>query len=89
MLITDKEVIKNLKSGDITPIELEKYLLNNFSAPALAHELAQSLIELQAMKPIVITQQQLEAHFRIQGWKFVDGYWRAENRGHYAKKEEM
>ena len=88
MLIVDKEIIKSLKTGDITPVELERHLLNNFSAPALAHELAQCLIEQQAMKPIVITQQQLETHFRIRGWKFTDGYWRAENRGHYAKKDE-
>lgn len=86
MLINDPELIKQIRTGIANPVEVEKYLLNNFSAPALAHELADYILEAQASKPIVITQAEFMAHFRIQGFRFVNGELVKEARGNYSKK---
>ncbi len=87
MIITDQNLIRDIKAGVANPVEVEKYLLNNFSAPALAHELADYILEAQASKPIVITQDQFMSHFRIQGYRFVDGKIVEETRGNYSKKK--
>ena len=86
MLINDPELIKQIKAGIANPTEVEKYLLNNFSAPALAHELAEYMLEAQASKPVVLTQAEFMAHFRIQGFRFVNGELVKEPRGNYSKK---
>ena len=87
MLITDSTILKDIKAGIANPVEVEKYLLNNFSAPALAHELADYILEAQASKPVVLTQAEFFSHFRIQGLKLdKDGNLVRENRGNYSKK---
>jgi hypothetical protein len=89
MLISDPTLARDLKAGIANPMEVEKYLLNNFSAPALAHELAKYIVEDQASKPIVLTRQQLMAHVRIQGFRWSsDGELIPEARGNYSKKEK-
>lgn len=88
MIITDQNLLKDIRAGIANPVEVEKYLLNNFSAPALAHELADYILEAQASKPIVITQDQFLTHFRIQGYRIVDGKMVEETRGNYSKKEK-
>lgn len=89
MIITDQNLLKDIKAGIANPVEVEKYLLNNFSAPALAHELADYILEAQASKPVVLTQAEFFSHFRIQGLKLdKDGNLVRENRGNYSKKEK-
>ncbi len=89
MIITDQNLLKDIKAGIANPVEVEKYLLNNFSAPALAHELADYILEAQATRPIVLTKQQLMAHVRIQGFRWSsDGELIPEARGNYSKKEK-
>lgn len=88
MIITDQNLLKDIKAGVANPVEVEKYLLNNFSAPALAHELADYILEAQATKPIVVTQAEFFSHFRIQGLRLKDGNLVKEPRGNYSKKEK-
>ena len=87
MLIEDSNLAKDLKAGIANPAELERYLLTHYPAPALAHELAECLIEAQASKPIVITMDQLQAHIRVQGFRWQDGQLTPETRGNYSKKK--
>ena len=89
MIITDQNLIKDIRAGIANPVEVEKYLLNNFSAPALAHELASYILEAQASKPVVLTQAEFFSHFRIQGLRLdKDGNLVKEPRGNYSKKEK-
>ena len=87
MILTDANIIKDLQAGILTHAELAKHLLNSFPATALANELAEYILVEKAKKPIVITKDQFETHFRIQGWKFQDGQWVQETRGKYSKKD--
>ena len=88
MLIEDPTLARDLKAGIANPAELERYLLTHLPAPALAHELAECLINEQAMAPIVLTLQQFQSHVRIQGYRWKDGELVRENRGNYSKKEK-
>ena len=88
MIITEPNLLKDIKAGIANPVEVEKWLLNNCSAPALAHELASYILEAQASKPIVLTRQQLMAHVRIQGFRWdADGALVPETRGKFSKKD--
>lgn len=87
MIITDPNIVKDLKAGIANPVEVEKWLLNNCSAPALAHELAGFLINQEATKPIVVSAEQFTKFFRVQGWKFQDNQWVPETRGKFSKKD--
>ena len=88
MIITDPNLLKDLKSGTINPVELEKWLMNNVPVTRLAHELAEMLIQEQASKPIVLTSAEFEAHFRVQGFRWKDGELIPETRGNYSKKKD-
>ena len=86
MIINDADLARDLKAGIANPVEVEKWLLNNVPPVQLAHELAECLIEMQALKPIVITMDQLQAHIRVQGFRWQDGQLIKENRGNFSKK---
>lgn len=88
MIITEPNLLKDIKAGIANPVEVEKYLLNNFSAPALAHELARYVISDDVSKPITLSQAQFFSHFKIQGYRFVDGKLIEETRGQYSKKKD-
>lgn len=84
----EPELAKQIKAGIANPVEVEKWLLNNVPPVQLAHELAECLVELQGLKPIVLTRQQLMSHVRIQGFRWgADGELIPEGRGNYRKKE--
>ena len=87
MILKDPTIIKDLQAGVLTHTELAKHLLNNFPVTALANELAEYLLEEKSKQRIVLTKEQLESHFRIQGYRFVDGQWVPETRGKYSKKD--
>lgn len=88
MIITDPNILKDLKAGIANPVEVEKWLLNNCSAPALAHELASYILEAQASKPVVLTQAEFFSHFRIQGLRLdKEGNLVKETRGKFSKKD--
>ena len=83
----DNEIIRSLRAGTIDEGRLSRYLLENFTAVQMANELANMLITEQARKPVVVTKEQFEQHFRIQGYRFVDGQWEKEPRGKVKKEE--
>ena len=83
----DNEIIRSLRAGTIDEGRLSRYLLENFTAVQMANELANMLITEQARKPVVVTKEQFEQHFRIQGYRFVDGKWEKEPRGKVKKEE--
>ena len=85
----DNEIIRSLRAGTIDEERLARYLLENFTAVQMANELANMLITEQARKPIVITKEALEQHFRIQGFRFnfEEGRWEKEPRGKVKKEE--
>ena len=87
MLIEDPTLLKDLKAGVCNPAELGRYLLNHYPATVLANELAEAIIEQQTTKPIVLTKEAFESHFRIQGWRFEEGQWFPETRGQFSKKK--
>ena len=82
----DPTLLKDLKAGVANPVELEKWLIANVPATQLAHELAYFLIQEQVSKPIVLTKQEFAAHFRVQGYRIIDGKLTEEARGNYSKK---
>ena len=81
MNIADQSISKRLKEGAITTEELAKYLLDNYPTPVLAMELAECLIEHQEQKPIILSMEEFQAHFRVRGTKWVDGQMVPEGRG--------
>ena len=86
-MIIDAELTKQLKAGICNPKELARYLLNNYPATQLAEALAEELIESHVAKPIVLSEQEFNYHFRIRGMRLVDGKWEKEPRGQYRKKD--
>lgn len=81
MNINDATIAKRLKEGVLPAEELAKYLIDNYPTPVLAMELAESLIEAQASRPIILSMEEFQAHFRIKGTKWVDGQMVPEGRG--------
>ena len=81
MNITDNNIAKRLKEGLIPAEELAKYLLDTYPTPVLAKELAECLIGQQASKPMLITMEEFQAHFRVKGTKWVDGQMVPDGRG--------
>lgn len=82
----DPTLLKDLRAGVVNPAELERWLLTNVPVPQLVHELAELLIQEQVSKPIILTKEQFNAHFRVQGYRVVDGKLVEEARGNYSKK---
>lgn len=85
MVITDKDILKSMDAGILTVEELSRHLLRNYSAYQLAAELARDILEEReiktALKPVVVTPQQLTTFFKIQGYRFVNGELVPETRG--------
>lgn len=81
MNITDQSISKRLKEGAISTDELAKYLLDNYPTPVLAMELAECLLDNQAQKPIILSMEEFQSHFRVRGTKWVDGQMVPEGRG--------
>lgn len=90
VVINDKDLAKDLKDGCVNPLSLERYLLNNLSAPALAHELAMAMIDETKLtcKPVVVTKEQFASMFRIQGYRWQDGNLIPETRGNFSKRDK-
>jgi hypothetical protein len=87
LTINDQTILRDLKAGIINPAELSRYLLNTFSAPDLAKELAECMIQLQVSRPIVIGMDECMAHFRIRGYQWQDGNLIKETRGRKSNQD--
>lgn len=66
--------------------EASKYLTNNYPVTQIAEALADFLLsDSKTAKPIIITQEEFEAHFRIKGFT-VDNA--VERRGRPRKVKQ-
>ena len=81
MIIKDPELQKQIKAGIANPVEIERWLLNNCSAPNLAHELAGYIVHEEASKPIILSLDEFRTHFRIAGFRWIDGKMEPDGRG--------
>lgn len=76
MITIDRQIYRQAKSGEMSKEQLANYLLKTFPVYEIALALAETLdIDY---KPIAITQEEFNLHFRIRGIK-PDGT--PENRG--------
>ena len=76
MIQIDRQIYRQYKDGEISTKEVADYLLRTFPASEIALALAETL-DFE-YKPITITQEEFNLHFRIRGIK-ADGT--PENRG--------
>lgn len=82
MIQIDRNIYKQYKEGEISQKQLADYLLRTFPASEIALALAETLdIDI---KPIAISQQEFDLHFRIKGIR-ADGT--PENRGTYKRRD--
>ena len=89
MIITNKEVLKDLKSKNISVDMLATHLLRHYPAVDIARELAQKLIDEETpnrVNPVVITAEQFETFFRVSGYRLVNGELAKETRGRFRKE---
>lgn len=77
MIALDRQVYKQAKEGTLSIDQLVDYLLKNYPVYEIALSLAET-IQYEPVKPIAISREEFEAHFRIRGVK-SDGT--EENRG--------
>lgn len=76
MIQIDRTTYRQAKSGEMTKEQLANYLLKTFPVYEIALALAETLD--YDIKPITLTQEEFNLHFRIRGIK-ADGT--PENRG--------
>ncbi len=82
MIQVERSVFKQYKDGELSKERFADYLLRTFPASEIALALVETLdIEY---KPIAITLEEFNTHFRIKGVR-ADGT--PENRGTYKRKD--
>lgn len=91
LLIHDKEMANDIKAGIVGVDELTNYLIRSYPVTQLAKELAEIMLNENqlGMKPVVITEAQFKAFFRVQGYKWVNGRLEVETRGAKRKDENL
>ena len=82
MISIDRQTYKQYKDGEISAKEVADYLLRTFPASEIALALVETLDF--DIKPITITQEEFNLHFRIKGVR-ADGT--PENRVTYKRKD--
>lgn len=89
MFIKDQNIIKDLRAKTITVDQLAKYLLENYPASQLAHELAEDILDdsLAYTKKVVLTIDQFESMFKVQGYRVMNGVLQKEPRGKVKKED--
>lgn len=83
MIQIDRQIYRQYKDGEISAKEVADYLLRTFPVTEIALALAETLDF--DFKPITITQEEFNLHFRIRGIK-ADGS--IENRGRRNRSED-
>lgn len=68
MIQLDRNIYRQAKTGEMTLQQLADYLLRTYPVYEIALSLAET-INYEAPKPITITREEFEAHFRIRGVK--------------------
>lgn len=86
-IITDPTWLRDIKAGICEPEALASYLISTVPVAKLARLCSEYIYEesKNAAPQIVITEEAFKKHFRIQGWREVDGFTGTkENRGNYS-----
>lgn len=68
MIALDRNVYRQAKTGEMPLQQLADYLLRTYPVYEIALSLAET-INYEAPKPITITKEEFEQHFRIRGVK--------------------
>lgn len=89
MIQIDRSLYKRFKDGEISVAEFADYLLKNHNAYEIALAFAEAAWIEVNVKPITITQEEFDAHFRIRGQRMVDGNYTVENRGRKPKSDKL
>lgn len=82
MIQIDRQIYKQYKDGEISVKQVADYLLRTYPVTDIALALAETLDF--DFKPITISQEEFNLHFRIKGIR-ADGT--PENRGTYKRKD--
>ena len=77
MISLEREIYRKAKTGEMSLEALADYLMKHYPVYEIAMSLAET-INYEAPKPITITREEFEQHFRIRGVR-ADGS--SENRG--------
>ena len=83
MIVIDKAIIRQYRTGDMSTKSLADYLLRTYPVTEIALALAETMT-YDPPKPITLTQEEFNEHFRIRGVR-PDG--EIERRG--RKKESV
>lgn len=84
MITVDRTIAKQFLNGELSTKQFADYLLRTFPVTEIALALAENFEYEQDMKPIVISQDEFNAHFRIRGTR-TDG--ETERRGRKPKDD--
>lgn len=89
LVIHDKALFEDIKNGLVSVDELASYFTRTYPVTQLAKELAEIMLSegRVGIKPVVLTLPQFQSFFRLQGYRWVDGELKPENRG--AKRKEV
>ncbi len=87
MIKIEGNVIKSFKTGIMSLEEFATYLTYNFPAYQMALTIGEILRD-EPVKPIAISQEEFDAHFRIKGTRFVEGNMIEETRGRKSKEDK-
>lgn len=84
MIQIDRQILKQYKDGELSTKDVADYLLRTFPVTEIALALAEIMAFDADYRPITISQEEFNLHFRIRGIK-PDGT--PENRG--KRKDKM
>lgn len=75
-ILKDPTWVKDIKIGAVNEEGLANYLLRTVPVSQLVKVCASYVFEdvLNNSEPIVITEAAFRKHFRIQGWKEINGF---------------
>ncbi len=89
-ILKDPTWVKDIKVGVVSEDGLANYLIRTVPVSQMAKLCASYIFNevTNDAEPIVITEEAFKTHFRIKGWKDIDGFsGTKEARGRYSTKE--
>lgn len=69
MITIERQIIKRYKDGDISTKDLADYLLRTYPVTEISLALAEIIGYEADFKPIIITPEEFNQHFRLRGTK--------------------
>lgn len=89
-VLKDPTWAKDIKAGTINEESLANYLIRTVPVSQIAKLCASYIVQdaTGGTEQLVITEADFKKHFRIQGWRSVDGFTGTrEARGNYSTKK--